>query len=61
MVEVLGWTGIPAIQHGNLIEVGTGTVGVSEACSGIRSFQTSLMISLFFGEFYRMAGRAGCC
>lgn len=53
-VEVLGWTGIPAIQHGNLIEVGTGTVGVSEACSGIRSFQTSLMISLFFGEFYRM-------
>jgi exosortase len=54
-VEVLGWTGIPAIQHGNLIEVGTGTVGVDEACSGIRSFQTSLMISLFFGEFYRMS------
>jgi exosortase len=54
VVELLGWFGIPAIQHGNLIEVGTGTVGVSEACSGIRSFQTSLMISLFFGEFYRM-------
>jgi exosortase len=53
-VELLGWTGIPAIQHGNLIEVSTGTVGVSEACSGIRSFQTSLMVSLFFGEFYRM-------
>jgi exosortase len=54
VVELLGWTGIPAIQHGNLIEVSTGTVGVNEACSGIRSFQTSLMISLFFGEFYRM-------
>ena len=54
VVELMGWVGIPAIQHGNLIEVGTGTVGVSEACSGIRSFQTSLMISLFFGEFYRM-------
>jgi len=54
VVELLGWIGVPAIQHGNLIEVGTGTVGVSEACSGIRSFQTSLMISLFFGEFYRM-------
>jgi exosortase len=54
-VEVLSWIGIPAMQHGNLIEVGTGTVGVSEACSGIRSFQTTLMISLFFGEFYRMA------
>jgi exosortase len=54
VVEVMGWMGIPAVQHGNLIEVSTGTVGVSEACSGIRSFQTSLMISLFFGEFYRM-------
>jgi exosortase/archaeosortase family protein len=53
-VEVLGWLGIPAMQHGNLIEVSTGTVGVDEACSGIRSFQTSLMVSLFFGEFYRM-------
>jgi exosortase len=52
VVELLGWTGIPAVQHGNLIEVSTGTVGVDEACSGIRSFQTSLMISLFFGEFY---------
>ncbi len=54
VVELLGWTGIPAIRHGNLIEVITGTVGVDEACSGIRSFQTSLMISLFFGEFYEM-------
>jgi exosortase len=54
VVDLLGWGGIPAVQHGNLIEVGTGTVGVSEACSGIRSFQTSLMISLFFGEYYLM-------
>ncbi len=55
VVEVLGWLGIPAVQHGNLIEVSTGTVGVDEACSGIRSFQTSLMVSLFFGEFYAMS------
>jgi exosortase len=55
VVEVLSWFGIPAMQHGNLIEVRTGTVGVSEACSGIRSFQTSLMVSLFFGEFYGMS------
>ncbi len=53
--EGLLWVGVPALQHGNLIEVITGTVGVEEACSGIRSFQTSLMISLFFGEFYEMA------
>lgn len=53
-IEMLGWLGVPASQHGNLIEVGAGVVGVDEACSGIRSFQSSIMISLFFGEFYRL-------
>lgn len=52
-VELLAWLGIPASQQGNLIEISTGVVGVNEACSGIRSFQTSIMISFFFGEFYR--------
>jgi len=47
--------GVPAVTHGNVIEVGTGMVGIDEACSGIRSFQSSLMISLFFGEFYRLS------
>ncbi len=61
-VEVLGGLGIPALQHGNVIEVATGNVGINEACSGIRSFQATLMISLFFGEFYRLAikRRAAC-
>jgi exosortase len=61
-VEVLGWFGIPALQHANVIEVATGDVGIDEACSGIRSFQATLMISLFFGEFYRLnvARRAVC-
>lgn len=54
VIEVLTILGIPAIQHGNLIQVSTGTVGIDEACSGIRSFQSSLMISLFLGEFYRL-------
>ena len=53
-VELLGWLNIPAAQHGNLIEVATGTVGVDEACSGIRSFQSSLMASLLMGELYRL-------
>ena len=53
VVEVLGVLGVPAMQHGNVIEVSTGMVGIDDACSGIRSFQSSLMISLFFGEFYR--------
>jgi exosortase len=54
VVEALGWLGIPALQRGNVIEVGTGMVGIDEACSGIRSFQSSLMISLFLGELYRL-------
>ncbi len=52
---LLSWIDIPAIVHGNVIEVSTGMVGIDEACSGIRSFQSSLMISLFIGEFYRLS------
>ena len=55
VIELLGWVGVPALAHGNVIEVATGMVGIDEACSGIRSFQSSLMISLFFGEFYALS------
>ncbi len=54
-VEFVNLVGIPAIQHGNVIEVSTGSVGIDEACSGIRSFQATLMISLFFGELFRLS------
>ena len=53
-VELLGWLGVPAMPHGNVIEVATGEVGIDEACSGIRSFQATLMISLFLGEMYQL-------
>jgi exosortase len=56
VVNVLFVLGIPAAQHGNLIEVGTGVVGINDACSGIRSLQSSIMMSLFLGEFYRLNG-----
>jgi exosortase len=61
--ELLGLFGIPAVPHGNVLEIRTGMVGVDEACSGIRSFQATLMISLFFGEFYRLPvlRRASLC
>jgi exosortase len=49
-VEALNAGGIVAVQRGNLIEVGTGLLGVNEACSGIRSLQASLMVSIFLGE-----------
>jgi exosortase len=51
-VEVLSWLGIPAAQHGNTVEIAAGAVGVDEACSGIRSFHSSIMVALFLGEFF---------
>ena len=53
VVDALGFAGVPALLHGNVIEISAGMVGIDEACSGIRSFQATLMIALFFGEFYR--------
>ncbi|MBE0545465.1 MAG: exosortase/archaeosortase family protein [Verrucomicrobia bacterium] len=54
-IEILGLLGVPAVQHGNVIEISTGVVGVDEACSGIRSFQATLMIALFLGEMYALS------
>lgn len=51
-VAALNLVHIPALQHGNLIEVNTGLLGIAEACSGIRSLQATLMVSLFLGEIY---------
>lgn len=53
-IEILNAFGLPALQRGNVIEVSTGLVGIDEACSGIRSFQATLMISLFCGAWYRL-------
>ena len=54
-VEVLNVVGIPALQLGNVIEVGSGLVGIDEACTGIRSLQATLMVSLFLGELYDLS------
>jgi exosortase len=51
-VAMLNLVGIPALQHGNVIEVSSGLIGIEEACSGVRSLQATLMISLFLGELY---------
>ncbi len=57
-VELLNICNIPAIQRGNVIDLAAGSVGIADACSGIRSLAGTLMASLFFGEFYRLgAGR----
>jgi len=46
--------GIPAQLEGNLIRVSNGLVGINEACSGVRSLQTALMIGLLVGELKRL-------
>ena len=51
-VEVLNAIGVSAVQMGNVIEVGSGFVGIDEACTGVRSLQATFMVSLFLGEFY---------
>ena len=52
--QALAWLDIPAIAAGNVIQIPTGVVGIDEACSGIRSLQATLMISMFLGELRRL-------
>lgn len=56
-VVLLNFSHVAALQHGNLIEVKTGLLGIDEACSGIRSLQASVMVSLLLGELYRATVR----
>ena len=56
-VELLNVSGVAAVQHGNVIEVRTGLLGVDEACSGVRSLQAALTASLFLGELHRFLWR----
>jgi exosortase len=48
-VELLNLIGIPATQSGNAIRLPNCVVGIDEACSGIRSLQSSVMATLFIG------------
>ena len=51
--ELSGLLGSPCIRHGTTIETGAGVVGVEDACSGIRSLQSTVMVALFLGELFR--------
>ncbi|HVY69052.1 MAG TPA: exosortase/archaeosortase family protein [Verrucomicrobiae bacterium] len=48
-VEVLRLLGVPAEKLGSLIRLPHCVVGVDEACSGIRSLQSTIMATLFIG------------
>lgn len=53
-VEILCLIGVPAAQVGNLVHIETGVIDIDEACSGIRSLQAMVMLSLFLGELFRL-------
>jgi exosortase len=49
--EILNILGIPARAQAQIIHLTVGPVGIDEACSGIRSLQTAVMLGFVFGEF----------
>ncbi len=52
--RVVNHLGTPAVRNGVLIETGAGPIGRDTACSGVRSFQAGVMISLFLGELFQL-------
>jgi exosortase len=56
---ILNLGGIAALQRGNTIELSAQVVGIDAACSGIESFQASLMASVFLWGLMRLRPLAG--
>jgi exosortase len=50
--EILHWLGVEAETSGGAIALRDGLVGITEACSGIRSLQAGLMFGLAMGEWF---------
>jgi len=50
--ELFNLNGRPVTLHGEQLESMGTVVSVTNACSGIRSFQNLMMASLFFGEMF---------
>ncbi len=48
VLQALHVLGIAAVRHGNIIELANTTVGVEEACSGIRSLISCVFAGFFF-------------
>lgn len=52
VLQSLHLLGIPAIQNGNIIELARTTVGVEEACSGVRSLLSCIYAGFFFSAAF---------
>jgi exosortase len=50
--EVLHWMGVEAQTSGAAIALRSGVVGITEACSGVRSLQAGIMFGLAMGEWF---------
>ncbi len=55
VTEIMLWMGIPVVLEGAVLHLTKGTVGIVEACSGIRSLQSGLMVSLAVGELLMLS------
>lgn len=49
--ELSNLIGHPALAAGTSVRLGSGWVGIDEACGGIRSLQAAVMAALFLGEW----------
>ena len=59
-VGILHLLGYPATAAGTTITLPNCTVGVEEACSGLRSLQTALMVGFAAGELTRLCVAGRC-
>lgn len=55
--DILNWLGVAAVVEGKTIRVANCVLGVEEACSGLQSLQSSLMVALAGGEVFRRGAR----
>jgi len=54
VAEVLPLFGVPVQQQGTTLILPNCVVGVEEACSGIRSLQSAVMLGVAFGELFEL-------
>jgi exosortase len=54
VAELIDLSGKPALATGTVIRMGAGSVGIEEACGGIRSLQAAVMLALALGEIRRL-------
>lgn len=52
VLRTLHLLGIPAIRSGNIIDLAHASVGVEEACSGVRSLVSCIYAGVFFSAIY---------